>query len=99
MDPCSNKWSIVNAETTYSLPDKDGLKEFWNFPTIYVNPPYGSDKLRGTKIKHWLRECCQAHNLYNSEVLALVPVATNTSHWKEYVFGQAIAVCFLYDID
>jgi hypothetical protein len=30
-------------------------------------------------------------------VLALVPVATNTSHWKEYVWGRATAVCFLYD--
>jgi len=27
----------------------------------------------------------------------LVPVATNTSHWKEYVWGRATAVCFLYD--
>jgi hypothetical protein len=30
-------------------------------------------------------------------VLALVPVATNTGHWKKYVFGQADAICFLYD--
>ena len=30
-------------------------------------------------------------------MLALVPVATNTGHWKNYVFGQAAAVCFLYD--
>jgi hypothetical protein len=32
-----------------------------------------------------------------AEVLALVPVATNTSHWKNYVWGKATAVCFLYD--
>jgi hypothetical protein len=30
-------------------------------------------------------------------VLALVPVATNTRHWKQYVFGAATAVAFLYD--
>ena len=30
-------------------------------------------------------------------MLALVPVATNTSHWKNYVFGRATAVAFLYD--
>jgi len=30
-------------------------------------------------------------------VLALVPVATNTGHWKKYVFKKATAVCFLYD--
>ena len=27
----------------------------------------------------------------------LVPVATNTSHWKEYVWNKATAICFLYD--
>ena len=30
-------------------------------------------------------------------MLALVPVATNTRHWKQYVFGTATAVAFLYD--
>jgi len=97
LDPCSNEWSIVNADTEYCLPGNDGLKESWNYPTIYVNPPYGSDKERGTKIKNWLYRCAHAHKNYGSEVLALVPVATNTSHWKEYVWGRATAVCFLYD--
>jgi hypothetical protein len=97
LDPCSNEWSIVNADTEYKLPEKDGLKESWDFSTIYVNPPYGSDKERKTSIKHWLYKCAQAHKQYGSEVLALVPVATNTSHWKQYVFGRATSVCFLYD--
>ncbi|WP_010418957.1 hypothetical protein [Anaerophaga thermohalophila] len=26
-----------------------------------------------------------------------MPVATNTAHWKQSVFGQARAICFLYD--
>ncbi len=97
LDPCSNQWSIVAAETEYSLPEYDGLKESWNFPTIYVNPPYGADKERRTTIKHWLYKCAHAHKYYGSEVLALVPVATNTRHWKEYIWGRATAVCFLYD--
>lgn len=97
LDPCSNQWSIVAAETEYSLPEHDGLRESWDFPTIYVNPPYGADKERGTTIKHWLYKCAHAHKRYGAEVLALVPVATNTRHWKEYVWGQATAVCFLYD--
>ena len=29
--------------------------------------------------------------------MALVPVATNTGHWKQSIFGQAGAICFLYD--
>jgi len=97
LDPCSNEWSIVHAETEYRLPEKDGLKETWNFPTVYVNPPYGSDKENRTTIKHWLCRCAYAHKKHGSEVLALVPVATNTRHWKDYVWGCAAAVCFLYD--
>ncbi len=97
LDPCSNCHSIVNARVEYSLPRQDGLRESWNFPTIYVNPPYGIDSARGTTIKHWLRRCEDANRLYQSEVIALVPVATNTSHWKKYVYGKATAICFLYD--
>ena len=97
LDPCSNKWSIVGAENTFSLPKRDGLAEDWNYKTIYVNPPYGADRIRKTTIKHWLYKCARAHQRYNSEVLALVPVAANTSHWKQYVWGKATAVCFLYD--
>lgn len=97
LDPCSNKWSVVHAETEYRLPEKDGLKESWDYPAIYVNPPYGSDKEHKTTIKNWLYKCVHAHKHYGSRVLALVPVATNTSHWKEYIWGQAAAVCFLYD--
>lgn len=97
LDPCSNKYSIVRAEVEYRLPKKDGLSESWDFPTIFVNPPYGIDKEHGTSIKKWFLKCAIAHETFHSEVLALVPVATNTGHWKKYVFGNATAACFLYD--
>lgn len=97
LDPCSNQYSIVPAIVKYQLPQQDGLKASWNYPTIYVNPPYGIDKQRGTSIKLWLGRCALAHYEHQSEVLALVPVATNTGHWKKYVFGQATGVCFLSD--
>lgn len=97
LDPCSNKISVVNAKKEFILPKNDGLKEEWDFKTIYVNPPYGADRQRGTTIKDWLRKCAEAHKKYNAEVLALVPVATNTAHWKHYVFGRAASICFLYD--
>ena len=32
-----------------------------------------------------------------SEVIALVPVATNTAHWKRCVYPIAGAICFLYE--
>jgi hypothetical protein len=97
LDPCSNVFSIVNANVEYMLPKNDGLSENWNFRTIYVNPPYGADRIRGTTIKNWLKKCTDAHKKYGSEVLALIPVATNTAHWKYYVFGEAASICFLYD--
>lgn len=97
LDPCSNEFSIVHARTEYRLPEHDGLKESWNFSTIYVNPPYGMDRERGTTIKNWLANCAHAHEQYGSEVIALVPIAANTSHWKKYVFTKARAICFLYD--
>lgn len=97
LDPCSNSHSIVFANVEYSLPETDGLRESWDFPTVFVNPPYGKDKIRNTSIKDWLRKCYESHAVHKAEVLALVPVATNTSHWKKYVFGAAAAVSFLYD--
>jgi len=97
LDPCSSKYSIVKARVEYMLPAHDGLRESWDYPTIYVNPPYGINKKNGTTIRHWLAKCAEAHKKYGSELLALVPVATNTGHWKKSVFGNATAICFLYD--
>jgi len=97
LDPCSNRYSIVQAEVEYLLPDQDGLRESWDYPTIYVNPPYGIDREHGSSIKNWLARCAQAYEEYGSEVIALIPVATNTGHWKKYIFGKASAICFLYD--
>ena len=97
LDPCSNFHSIVKAQIEYCAPDVDGLSASWCYQTIYVNPPYGNDKENGTRIKDWLAKCAHANEAYHAEVIALVPVATNTSHWKQYVFTRARAICFLYD--
>lgn len=97
LDPCSNEHSIVAAKTEYLLPENDGLRDSWNFKHIYVNPPYGLDRERGTGIKLWLARCAEAHQSFGAEVLALVPVATNTGHWKRHVWGRAQGIAFLYD--
>lgn len=97
LDPCSNKESIVNAELEYIYPINNGLIDSWDYKNIFVNPPYGRDKENHTTIKNWIKRCWETNLINKSEVLALIPVATNTSHWKEYIFGQATGVCFLYD--
>lgn len=94
LDPCSNKWSIVPSTISY---DSTGLISSWDYNYIYVNPPYGRDPKNKTSIKDWLRRCHESHMDYDSQVIALIPVATNTSHWKEYVWSSASQVCFLYD--
>lgn len=94
LDPCSNEFSMVGAMKEYSLPFSDGLRDPWDAKTIYVNPPYGSDRGRGTRIIDWFERIVDA-NRNGSEVIALVPVATNTKHWKEHVFPVASGICFL----
>jgi len=96
LDPCSNSSSSVNALTEYKLPENDGLLESWDFPNIYVNPPYGNDPVRKTRIIHWFSRIAEAAK-NGSEIIALVPVATNTTHWKQFVYPCAAAVCFLYE--
>ncbi|MCX6896153.1 MAG: DNA N-6-adenine-methyltransferase [Verrucomicrobia bacterium] len=97
LDPCSNEWSLVDARVEYRVAERDGLKESWNFKRIFVNPPYGKDRIRGTGIKQWIQRCEQSNSMHGSEVLALVPVAVNTTHWKKHVFGKARSLCFLAD--
>lgn len=97
LDPCSNIHSLIKADKCFMLPKNDGLNEEWNFKNIFVNPPYGADRNSKTTIKDWIRKCLISHKQYNSEVLALIPVAPNTRHWKDYIFGKAAAICFLYD--
>ena len=76
------------------LPDHDGLQEPWDASTIFVNPSYGRDPTRKTTIKNWFTKIAEAHQA-GAEIIILVPVATNTSHWKQYVFGKAASICFL----
>jgi hypothetical protein len=95
LDPCSAEQSPVEALTHFRLPVNNGLSESWsNHPTIFVNPPYGRDKARGTSIRDWLEKCSEAAS-GGSEVIALIPVAPNTRHWKEWVFPTCSRICFI----
>ena len=91
LDPCSNKHSMLQAEREILLPE-DGLCVEWDYPTIYVNPPYGKSS---TSI--WAKKCQQSWLDYCSEILLLVPVATNTAYWKECIFISSRGICFLSD--
>lgn len=96
LDPCSNATSIVNAKFNYVFPEKCGLKEHWNYKTIFVNPPYGRDAETKTSIFDWIKKGVEA-NSNGAEILYLIPVATNTKHFKELIFKKAKGICFLED--
>ena len=61
-----------------------------------MNPPYGKDIINKTSISSWIKKGVEAYKK-GSELLYLIPVATNTSHFKELVFKYATGICFLED--
>lgn len=96
LDPCSNTDSIVEAKRKVILPE-NGLDINWvDYSSIYINPPYGRDYENKTTIKNWIQKAYHEWMFHNAEILMLIPVATNTSHWKQFVFGSAY-ICFLND--
>lgn len=89
LDPCSNEFSVVGAVRAMTETD-DGLTADWrDAKTVFVNPPYG----RG--ISDWLEKCAKCSD--EQSVIALVPVAVNTGHWKKWIFPFANCVAFLND--
>lgn len=95
LDPCSNNDSFVPAKTKITLP-QDGLQEEWR-GNVFINPPYGRDKERKTSLKHWTRKTADSFAANKAEVIMLIPVATNTAHFKEIIFKEFSALCFLSD--
>lgn len=95
LDPCSNENSLVVSTYEYQLPI-NGLKKNWEYKTIFVNPPYGRDPINKTSLYNWLSKGLEAYK-NGSELLFLIPVATNTKHFKEIIFKQAKGICFLND--
>lgn len=95
LDPCSNEYSTIDAKIKYILPI-NGLEESWNYNKVFINPPYGRNKGSKTSIYDWIKKGVDTY--YNgSELLYLIPVSTNTSHFKELVFKHASGICFLND--
>jgi len=96
LDPCSNEYSLVKAKHKFILPI-DGLNQQWNYEKIFVNPPYGRDITRKTAIYDWIEYGVDANEKFGSELLYLIPVATNTKHFKHILFKKFSCICFLED--
>ena len=92
LDPCSNGSSLVSAPVQWDR-CSDGLAQPWSgLGLVFVNPPSGRAAKGEAGIIEWLAKCCYeaAHGV---EVVALVPVRTDTRWFQEYGF-TAQAVCF-----
>ena len=100
LDPCSNLYSLINAQTRFVLPT-DGLKESWaRHSTVFINCPYGRDSGRGTSIYNWVEKSWLTWTQMlnpKPEHLFLIPVATNTKHFKNLIFQNFTGICFLGD--
>lgn len=94
LDPCSNKFSLVDAKENFIYPEKDGLNSEWRGNKIFINPPYGRSE--GKSLYDWFKKGLSEYE-DNKEMIFLVPVATNTKHFKEVVFKYFSSICFLSD--
>lgn len=94
LDPCSNIHSFTDAKKQFIYPFNDGLKDRWDGNNIFVNPPYGRDK--GKSLFDWFSKAIIEYE-DTKQIIFLVPVATNTRHFKDIVFKQFSAICFLSD--
>jgi len=94
LDPCSNEFSLVAAKENFIYPQNDGLKDSWDGYRIFINPPYGRDG--GKSLFHWFEKGLAEHQK-GKEMIFLVPVATNTKHFKQIIFKHFAAICFLSD--
>lgn len=91
LDPCSNEHSTVGARVSFALPI-DGLAQSWEgYESMFINPPYGRDRERGTSIEDWVKKASES----NTPCIMLIPASTETTFWFDYIWPTYDAICFL----
>ncbi len=80
---------VISQNKDWCTPPKyvEAVREFFG-GTIHLDP---------CSNRHSIVNALVEYSLHQSQVIALVPVATNTGYWKKHVYGKATAICFLYD--
>ena len=97
LDPCTNGNSLLKARISY-CELYDGLKCIWEHTdTCFINPPYGRNPITKTTIYDWVDKAYSTNRLFGTEILMLIPVASNTKHFKNIIFKFACGICFLED--
>lgn len=78
LDVCANAKNHKVAN--YISPERDGLVQPWAGNVCWMNPPYTRGVLRA-----WLKRAYWAWSRKDCTVVALLPVAPDTSWWWGYV--------------
>jgi hypothetical protein len=87
-DPCSNPWSLVPAELSYSLHrNENGLLSPWPSDGLtYINPPFG-------RIRPWmLKSNLQAGEYPEAEIVMVCPFTPQTKWFRLGWDGEASAL-------
>lgn len=82
LDPCA---TAENAKCNrFYTAEDDGLAQFWDGETVYVNPPY-------SHIKAWAEKCVIATLTWEkfATVVLLIPSRTDTQYWHRWVMRAA----------
>lgn len=83
LDPCADAGRrIPAARHLVGAEGADGLAEAWA-GRCYVNPPYSKGHL-----PRWIAKC-HGEYLRGAEVIALVPVRTDSAYWWQHIWGHA----------
>lgn len=90
LDPCSNRWSTVNARVELSrgglhatswLHRAPGLAKHGHF--AYVNSPYGNE------LGNWAARCVLERQVSGIEILQLAPARVDTRWWRKTTEASA----------
>lgn len=93
VDPCAHPESPATKAATVTFDvrrGEDGLTATWPAKSkVFCNPPYA----RGA-VKKWSQKCA-AHAAAGGEVLLLINAGTGATYYRDIVFPNMSAVCFL----
>lgn len=91
LDPCAApQVRLKCASRNFALPGNDGLRRKWSFrgmkkPRVWCNPPFNRYQR-----PRWMKAMAEHGN-----GILLIPAATETKAFYDWVWGRAHAICFL----
>lgn len=90
LDPCSNAQSLVKAEEEWT---EGALERSWRgFGLVYANPPYSRKR---PTLQNWVKYAAdQFAEVYDDELLLLVPARTDTKWFRRQLVDRANAILF-----